>query len=64
MGKAEKDRHLGLRIDSETLYKLKYVSAYDDRSTNRQLLKWIREMIASFEQEHGEIPYPPEEEDQ
>ena len=39
-----------------------WVSAYDDRSTNRQLLKWIREMIASFEQEHGEIPYPPEEE--
>lgn len=64
MGKVEKDRHLGLRIDSETLYKLNYVSAYDDRSTNRQLLKLIREMIVDFEKEHGVIPYPPEEEDQ
>ena len=35
MGKAEKDRHLGLRIDSETLYKLNYVSAYDDRKIGR-----------------------------
>lgn len=63
MQQVKKDWHLGLRIDSESLYKLHYISAYHDRSSNAQLLKWVRQNILAFEKEHGKIQYPPEDEE-
>lgn len=59
----EKDRHLGLRIDQETLYKLHSVAEYEGRSANRQVLYIIRQYITSFEQQHGKIEYPPKAEE-
>lgn len=53
--KTEKDKHLGLRIDSETHMKLHYIAKYEGRSGNGQVLYLIRKCIADFEQEHGEI---------
>ncbi len=46
----EKDKHLGLRIDSETHKKLKSLAEYDGRSINGEVLYLIRQAIAKHEQ--------------
>ena len=55
MQKMDKDKHLGLRIDSELHYKLHYISRYEGRSANGQVIYLIRRAIDEFEKEHGEI---------
>ena len=45
----------GVRIDSELLEKLHFVSSYEDRSANSQVLHLIRTCVRDFEKEHGEI---------
>lgn len=57
-GFMNKDKHLGIRIDSELHYKLHYVSRYDGRSANGEILYLIRKYIESFEKEHGKIELP------
>ena len=56
--KKEKDKHLGLRIDRELHYKLHYISQYDGRSANGEVIYLIRQRIEQFEQEHGKIDLP------
>jgi predicted DNA-binding protein len=51
----EKDKHLGLRIDSELHYKLHYISKYEGRSANGEVIYLIRKAIEEFEKEHGKI---------
>ena len=53
--KREKDKHLGLRIDSELHYKLRYISDYEGRSANGEVIYLIRQAIEAFEKEHGKI---------
>ena len=53
--KKEKDKHLGLRIDSELHYKLHYISKYEGRSSNGEVIYLIRKAIEEFEKEHGRI---------
>ena len=53
--KKEKDKHLGLRIDSELHYKLHYISLYEGRSANGEVIYLIRKAIEEFEKEHGKI---------
>ncbi len=55
MQKMDKDKHLGLRINSELHYKLHYISRYEGRSANGQVIYLIRRAIDEFEKEHGEI---------
>lgn len=55
MGTNGKDKHLGLRIDPETHYKLHYIAKYEGRSGNGQVLYLIRRSIADFEAKYGEI---------
>jgi hypothetical protein len=50
----EKDKHLGLRIDSETHEKLKNLSEYEGRSINGEVLYLIRQAIAKYEQNNRE----------
>ena len=50
-----KNKHLGIRIDEETHFKLHYISKYEGRSANGQILYLIRKNIQEFEKEHGEI---------
>ena len=57
-GKQEKDKHLGLRIDSELHYKLHYISKYYGRSANGQLLFMIRRTVEQFQRQHGPIQRP------
>ena len=55
MMKMEKDKHLGLRIDSDTHSKLQYIARYEGRSINGEVLYLIRKEIERFEKEHGKI---------
>ena len=53
--KKDKDKHLGLRIDNELHYKLHYISQYEGRSANGQVIFLIRKAIEDFEKQHGKI---------
>ena len=53
--KKEKSKHLGLRIDEELHYKLHYISHYEGRSANAQVIYLIRRAIEDFEKQHGKI---------
>ncbi len=44
-----KDKHLGLRIDSNTHKKLKEMSEYEGRSINGEVLYLIRQAIREYE---------------
>lgn len=48
-------KHLGLRIDPDIHYKLHYISKYEGRSANGQVLYLIRKCIDEFEKKHGKI---------
>lgn len=61
MEKKEKTKHLGLHIDKETHYKLRYISDFEGRSANGEVLYLIRQCIQAFEREHGEIAMPEED---
>ena len=50
----EKDKHLGLRIDSETHEKLKEMAEYEGRSINGEVLFLIRQAIKSYEKESAQ----------
>lgn len=52
------NKHLGLEIDPELHYKLKYIAKYEDRSVNGQVLYLIRRCIKDFEETEGPIPAP------
>ena len=45
----EKDKHLGLRSDSETHKKLKDLAEYEGRSINGEVLYLIRQAIRDYE---------------
>lgn len=47
------EKHIGLRIDSETHSKLKNLAAYEGRSINGELLYLIRQAIAAHEKENN-----------
>ena len=57
MVKKEKDKHLGLRIDSDTHYKLQYIAQYEGRSINGEVLYLIRREVERCEKEHGKIEF-------
>ena len=44
----EKDKHLGLRVDSETHEKLKEMADYNGRSINGEVLYLIRQAIKEY----------------
>lgn len=44
-----------LRINDEPLKKFRYVSEYNARSANNELIILIRKHIAEFEKQHGII---------
>lgn len=45
----EKDKHIGLRIDSETHKKLKDLAEYEGRSINGEIIYLIRQAIRKHE---------------
>ena len=51
------NKHLGIEIDPELHYKLPYISKYEGRSANGQILYLIRQCIKEFEKTEGEIKF-------
>ena len=49
----EKDKHIGLRIDSETHAKLKDLAEYEGRSINGEIIYLIRQAIKQKEKDNG-----------
>lgn len=49
------NKHLGIEVDPQLHYKLHYISKYEGRSANGQILYLIRQCIKEFEKENGEI---------
>lgn len=52
------NKHLGIEIDPELHYKLHYISKYEGRSANGQILYLIRKCIKEFESHEGQIDIP------
>ena len=50
------NKHLGIEIDPTLHRKIKYISEYEGRSINGQILYLIRQCIKNYEAENGEIP--------
>ena len=48
-------KHLGIRIEDELHYKLRYIAKYEGRSVNSQILYLIRKKICEFECQNGKI---------
>lgn len=55
------NKHLGIEIDPLLHYKLHYISKYEGRSANAQILYLIRKAIREFEKSEGEIIVEKEE---
>lgn len=51
----DKNKHIGLRCSDEVLKKLKYLSAYEGRSINGEIIYLINQAIRKFESENGII---------
>ena len=49
------NKHLGIEVDPELHYKLRYIAKYEGRSANSQLIKLMLQFIADYEKEHGKI---------
>ena len=49
------NKHLGIEIDPELHYKLRYIAKYEGRSANGQILYLIRQCIKEFELAEGPI---------
>ncbi len=52
------NKHLGIEVDPALHYKLHYISKYEGRSANGQILYLIRKCILEHEKENGEIILP------
>ena len=48
-------KSLSIRIDEELLNKLHVVADYEGRSANSQIIVLIRDCVAEYEKEHGQI---------
>ncbi len=44
-----------MRIDKKLLDRLQYISKYNGRTANKQLEQMVKQLIAKFEKQHGEI---------
>lgn len=51
----KENKHLGLEIDKELHFKLRYIADYEGRSGNGQVIYVLKEYIKDFEKKNGEI---------
>lgn len=54
----KENKHLGLEITPDLHYKLHYISKYEGRSANGQILYLLRRCIKEFEEKEGIIELP------
>ena len=55
------NKHLGIEVDPELHYKLRYIADFEGRSINKQILYLIRQCIRQFEEKEGTILYAADE---
>lgn len=60
----EKQKHISIRIDEDTLRKFHYVSKYEGRSASGQIMYLINNCIRTFEDKNGKIELPDRKEPQ
>ena len=51
----DNQKHLGLRIDTDTHRKLKSIAAFEGRSINSEVLIIIKRYIAEHEKQFGQL---------
>ena len=51
----KENKHLGIEVTPDLHGKLHYISKYEGRSANGQILYLIRQCIREFEEKNGEI---------
>ena len=56
----KENKHLGIEIDPELHYKLRYIAKYEGRSGNAQILYLVRQCIKDFEKNVEVIKLPEE----
>lgn len=49
------NKHLGIRVEKKLHHKLAYISEYEGRSMNGQIIYLINQCIREFEKENGQI---------
>ena len=49
-----------IRINKRTLFKIRHIADYNERSANKEITLLIRRHIAAHEAEHGVINVPAE----
>lgn len=49
------NKHLGIEIDPELHHKLLYISKYEGRSVNGQILYLVRKCVKEFEKNEGDV---------
>ena len=54
----KENKHLGIEVPPDLHGKLHYISKYEGRSANGQILYLIRQCIRDFEKEKVEIKLP------
>ena len=50
-----------LRLDDTLREKLRFIAGQNSRSLNREIEFIVKQHVANYEKEHGEIPLPKEE---
>ena len=58
----QKQKHISIRIEEETLKKFHYISKYNGRSASGQIMYLINQCIRDFEKEQGKIELEEKEE--
>ena len=58
----KENKHLGIEVPPDLHGKLHYISKYEGRSANGQILYLIRQCIRDFEKENGKIKLPADDE--
>ena len=51
----KENKHLGIEIEPDLHAKLKFISKYEGRSINGEVIYLIRQAVRNFEKENGEI---------
>jgi predicted HicB family RNase H-like nuclease len=44
-----------LRVDRELFKKFRYVAEYNGRSANKEIEQYLKRVVSTFEEKHGEI---------
>ena len=47
------NKHLGIEVDPELHYKLRYIAESEGRSANKEIEQYLKKRVAEYEKEFG-----------